>query len=74
MTLLGATVVGIVWFGAGLAGFAYWWARDFGAIDEETIPVWLFSALLTGPTAWFWGWLIHGPDLRGGARDGRPRR
>lgn len=56
MILVIASIV--LWYASGIAGFIYWWTRDWSLTTGDL----LFSLLigLMGPLSWIVGWMIHG--------------
>jgi hypothetical protein len=49
-----------IWYVCGLAGFIYWWTREF-PLTWRRIPLMLLCGSM-GPLTWLVGWNIHGKE------------
>jgi len=49
----------IAWVASGTASYIYWWTKAFDVTTAE-IPISIVLGAISGPFAFFIGWLIHG--------------
>lgn len=47
----------IIWWVLGVAGFIFWWIKEFDLTNEEILIAMLVGVL--GPLSWAFGFMVH---------------
>lgn len=56
------TFITILWWLSGVAGFVFWWTKEYDlTLEPSQIFLSIFVGLI-GPAAWILGAVIHGGD------------
>ncbi len=57
--MLNLIVIMLTWWVVGVAGFVFWWSKEF-KLEVEDLMASIFIGGILGPLAWIAGWFLHG--------------
>ena len=56
--MLNLIVIMLIWWVVGVAGFIFWWSKDW-ELEKSDLIFGIFIGLM-GPLTWVAGWFLHG--------------